>query len=994
MVADHINMIKVIEAPGGLDDLFLLRADMSDGISQLFRYRLMLAAHRGLPKAIDWLGQSVSFSIGTESDTAVKLNGQAIGFEVTQRHGDYTEFSLDLAPALWTSRLSQNSRIFQEMDVRKIISAVLKDYPDVAYEDKCKTSYPKRDYCLQYRETDFDFISRLMEEEGIFYYFRYGQSGRYSHKLYIGDDTSAYFDGNPKKLKYRQTDEGDNIHAMTLSTGAIVGKRTTRSYDFTAPPKKLQAEVPSKLNWADKRTESYDYPLVYNDLAEGNRQAKLFMERHEAWSALIQGTCTYSTLVAGGKHDIAEDQMKPTHNKIVMVAINQSIHDSQDTKTGASYHSCSFTAIPSDVNYRPHRSTPRPIIPGTQRAVVVGPSGNEIYTDEHGRIKVQFMWDREGKKDAKSSCWMRYMQQWAGPGYGAQWIPRIGMEVLVSFLEGDPDQPVVIGCLYNGANKVPLELTGRETQSGWRTVSSKGAGKRQEFLFEDKAGSEEIYMYGQRNHRVVFDEDESIKIGKNQASSIGANQSTEVGGNRDIKVTGDQKTDATGNIDVVSMQDIRASAAAGTVKYSMSNGMFVLEAAMSMTLKAGASSINIGPAGISITGAPMVLINSGGGGGSASAAQKAKVQAVLDKLADRKSKGAAGAWTDPRKLGALSANTSKKAAATPGGGGGSGPSTTPAAAQLSTLNEQAPAPNVPNASLNPAQKLARRQERQSLIAKGRSQGAPPAAKVAADRFEKNMDAAEKAFLAQHAYDPTKPPPVGWKNVSTDPDALKKLGLKPEMLEDPPSQFRAQVYQPDPAIFGPNAKPVVSFKGTSTGEDWKNNLQQGLNMESDYYKKAVAIGRQVKQSGANVEITGHSLGGGLASAAGSAANMPGTTFNAAGLHDKTVARYGGIPNTPPFQAYQVAGEVLTGIQEQGAGGTALAGLAGGAIGGPLGALIGMGAKGAISAIMPDAVGARHALPATSPDPVRRHFMADVISGVESQKSADEAMLRSV
>jgi hypothetical protein len=227
------------------------------------------------------------------------------------------------------------------------------------------------------------------------------------------------------------------------------------------------------------------------------------------------------------------------------------------------------------------------------------------------------------------------------------------MEVLVSFLEGDPDQPVVIGCLYNGDNKVPLELEGRKTQSGWRTVSSKGKGKRQEFIFEDKAGSEEIYLYGQRNHRVVFDEDESIKIGKNQATQIGKDQSTEVTGNRDIKVQGNQKTAVMGSTDLESLSDVRWSAGAGTVKYSMSNGMFNLEAAMSITLKAGASSISIGPAGISITGTPMVLINSGGGGGSASAAQKAKVQAVLDKLADRKSKGGSGAWTDPRKLGAL-----------------------------------------------------------------------------------------------------------------------------------------------------------------------------------------------------------------------------------------------------------------------------------------------------------------------------------------------------
>ncbi len=655
------DLLYFTQVPDGSSEHFLARAELTEGLSQLFSYHLTIQTRTGRPDGKTWIGQPIAFAVMGAMNAVRMCAGQVRSFEVQYQNKLYCDFTVEVVPALFTTQLSRNSRIFQKMDVLQVIKQVLKDYPNVIVEDKCKGSYPKRDYLLQYRETDFDFVSRLMEEEGIYYYFKYADgAGRYKHKLILANDVSSYFDGTPPKMSYQRSDVGLTIQQIATNYSSLTAKRTTRAYDYLVPPKNLQVETPSKIPWADKGTEKYDYPGWYLDAGEGKRQGALFMEEQEAWSVVLHGSTNYPDVVSGGVHEIADDQLTPSHKKVVIISTHHSIADPSAATGEPSWHQCSFTAMPSDIAFRPRRTLPHPVIPGTQRAVVVGPKGNEIYTDEHGRIKVQFMWDREGKKDENSTCWIRMMQQWAGPGYGAQWIPRIGHEVLVSFLEGDPDQPVVVGSLYNGANKVPFELNGRETQSGWRTVSSKGKGKRQEFIFEDKAGSEEIYMYTGRNHRLVVDEDESNKIGKNQANNIGANQSTEVGGNRDIKVTGDQKTDVKGNIDLIAMQDVRASAAAGTVKYSMSNGSFVLEAAMSMTLKAGASSISIGPAGISIagaptvtiTGSPMVMINSGGGGGgSASAAQKAKVQAVLDKLADRKLKGAEGAWTDPRKLG-------------------------------------------------------------------------------------------------------------------------------------------------------------------------------------------------------------------------------------------------------------------------------------------------------------------------------------------------------
>jgi len=257
----------------------------------------------------------------------------------------------------------------------------------------------------------------------------------------------------------------------------------------------------------------------------------------------------------------------------------------------------------------------------------------------------------------------------------------------------------------------------------------------------------------------------------------------------------------------------------------------------------------------------------------------------------------------------------------------------------------------------------------------------PQAKEAADRFEKNNQSVEKANLADHVYDKDKEPPVGWKKA--EPEDLARMGLKPKDLQIHDSDFRAEVYMPDREVFGNDMKPTLAFKGTSTLEDWKNNGLQAMDMESPYYKKAVQLGAFVGKSEIPVEITGHSLGGGMASAASVASGKAATTFNAAGLHANTVGRYGGTPQSSPVQAYRVAGEMLTGIQEPGL--KAFGGAA--AIGGP----VGVAAVGALGAMTPKAVGVPHELPGSAIDPVRRHFMTDVIKGIEAQKDEDQATL---
>lgn len=265
--------------------------------------------------------------------------------------------------------------------------------------------------------------------------------------------------------------------------------------------------------------------------------------------------------------------------------------------------------------------------------------------------------------------------------------------------------------------------------------------------------------------------------------------------------------------------------------------------------------------------------------------------------------------------------------------------------------------------------------------------------AAAERFERNNKAVEMARLSQDVYQPDQGPPPGWKNISSDPKELEKLGLTPDDLSIPNSDFRAQVYQPDPLVFGKDAKPTVSFKGTESGEDWSENLKQGTDSESQYYRRAVKIGVKLEQHDADVEVTGHSLGGGMATGASRASGKPATTFNSAGLHANTVEHYGGSNHEPEVEnitAYRVENEVLTGLQEQGFKGTAVAARAGYAVAGPIGALVGALAKVGLSATMPDALGTKYEVPG-SWDPLSRHRVGQCIAGIESQKEADQGLL---
>jgi hypothetical protein len=293
-----------------------------------------------------------------------------------------------------------------------------------------------------------------------------------------------------------------------------------------------------------------------------------------------------------------------------------------------------------------------------------------------------------------------------------------------------------------------------------------------------------------------------------------------------------------------------------------------------------------------------------------------------------------------------------------------------------------------------AKKAARYECRKEQIAAGKKSD-DPNAKAAAERFERNNTAIEKAKLAQDVYDPSKGPPTGWKNISNDPEALAKHGLEPEDLKIKGSEFRSQVYEPDPAVFGNDMKPSVAFKGTtpSSMEDWKNNGAQGINMNSPYYRRSTEIGTKISTGGSpsEIDVVGHSLGGGMASSASTASGSTAWTFNSAGLNTGTVTKYGGTSQATDITAYRVKGEILTAVQEQGIGSTLVPAAIGLLFGGPVGAAIGGLGKMLLSSLISNAKGATFDVNGSGVNPVARHGMDQVIEGIEEQKKEDEATL---
>jgi len=520
------------------DDVLLLQSfSGTEAISRPFNFQLELLSSDTKIKPSAIVGKNVDIKI-RQGDTSERVMNGTIRQLVAgpiQDNG-HRLYIAEMVPWFQLMTLSSDCRIFQNVDVKAIIEEVFqsKGYSD--FEISTQRSFRTREYCVQYRESDFDFVSRLMEEEGIFYFFTHEEG---KHTMVLGDATSSYVQCTENQAEYYTTGRnGDNLNQWEHQYSLITGKWAQTDYSFKAPSTDISTNVDSIIDLPGiDAYEQYDYPGLYESRGDGDDLTKTRIEEEEAAYDIVNSSGTYRSFTAGGKftltrHEISDEQDKAY---IITSISHHARENSYDVSQGGSHdYYNSFQCIPDTVVFRPQRVTRIPFVRGPQTAVVVGPSGEEIYTDEFGRIKVQFHWDRIGKDDENSSCWLRVSQQWAGKKWGAMFLPRIGHEVIVSFLEGSPDYPLVTGCVYNAENMPPYDLPANKTQSGWKTRSTKegGTANFNELRFEDLKGSEEIYIHAEKDQNNVVENDETTEVGHDRTENVGNDETITIGNNR------------------------------------------------------------------------------------------------------------------------------------------------------------------------------------------------------------------------------------------------------------------------------------------------------------------------------------------------------------------------------------------------------------------------------------------------------------------------------
>ncbi len=643
-----------VTTPLGKDKLLLIGFTGQESISRLFSFHLDLIAENETDVAFDkLLGQKITVRLDLLDGEKRHFNGICNRISQGERGEVFTQYRMEIVPALWMLTKKAQSRIFQQMSVPDILKKVL-DGLDVTYE--IQGQFHPRDFCVQYRETDFNFASRVMEEEGIYYFFKHSDGG---HKMVVANTTQSHSDLPSKsKIIYEDVEGGtreeDRIYDWEKVQELRSGKYTLWDHSFELPHKHLEAEANildsvqvGKVNHKLKvggndKFEIYDYPGEYAQRFDGvqpgggdragdlqkifqdnTRTTDIRIQEEAAPGLTIQGASNVRQLVCG--HKFTLQRHFNADGQYVLTTVSHSARQAGDYRSdGGDFHySNSFTCIPLAVPFRPQRLTPKPVVQGTQTAVVVGPKGEEIFTDKYGRVKVQFHWDRDGKGDENSSCWIRVAQNWAGKRWGAVFLPRIGHEVIVDFLEGDPDQPICIGSVYNASEMPPYELPKEKTKSSIKTRSSKGEGVQgfNEIRFEDKKGEEQFFIHAEKNQDNRVKNDSLEWVGNDRHLIVKKDQLEKVEGDKHLEVVGDQNEKVDGTVSLKIGMDHQEKVG---MKHALDAGMeihlkagmnLVAEAGTTLTLKVGGNFININPGGIFIQGT-MVMINSGGAPGT------------------------------------------------------------------------------------------------------------------------------------------------------------------------------------------------------------------------------------------------------------------------------------------------------------------------------------------------------------------------------------------
>jgi type VI secretion system secreted protein VgrG len=903
------NRFMTLNTPLGKDVLLITALVADEYLNQLPEIHLDLLSQKRDIAIESLVGQVVSIALKPEqSGILAAVSGSAIaseryfhGFVVSfsrvGNSGTVTRYEMTVVPWLWFLTRSTDCRIFQNRTPADILTDIFAEFGFSDYELNLQAKYKPFEYIVMYRESYFNFVARLMEQEGLIWWIRHEKD---RHVLVITDSNAGFkaIDGLAQIPFYADSaaSQKNGIAQWNEAFSFRVGKITYRDFNHRTPSTPLlHVEMPSTLSNPNiQNTERYEYHSLYDHGDDGQRYARFAMEAEEAQAHQFNGASYVQKLAPGLKFKLVNHPVSSYDNKdfAVLHVRHEAANDYTHQAHELPYRNA-FACLPMDIPYRAERRTPKPYMHGTQSAVVVGPEGEEIHTDGSS-VKVHFFWDRRGKQDGSDSMWVRVAQTWAGGNWGGSAMPRTGQEVLVAFNEGDPDNPVIVGRVFNGEQANPYHGTAGRTM-GIRSKTIHGDGFN-ELKFTDVAGAEEVFIHAQKDLNAVVKNSEtrSIEAGDRLVRLHAGNET------KDIAKGGMTETIAKARSTTANTIDTKA------IGGNAGPGNQTHQATDQIEHRVGASIITMKPDSIKLShGASSILINQSG--------------IFLD-----------------------------------------GP--------VIHLNQ--------GLFVTPEQALAIQwAQQQAIIAAGLA-SPDPKVRDAAKRLQATVKAQQMAKLAEAAYTPGTAPP-GWTNITKDPKALEKYGLKPGDFSIPGSNFGSQAYAPAPAVFGDSMKTTVAFKGTQSvnpfKEDMENNFAQGMGKDSPYYARAVKIGTAINQSGnaGELDLTGHSLGGGLAAAASEASGATATTFNAAGLNTATLPLNNATPMASTITNYRVDGDILTGLQE-----------------GKLGPL-----SDATAAEMPKAVGEQIDIPGSSATTIGRHLMGDVNSGLNSSVADQQSSLLS-
>jgi type VI secretion system secreted protein VgrG len=652
-----------IETPLGPDALLITALTGTEGVSTLFHFQAELLGRDEKADFDAIVGKGVTISVAAGGGDRY-FHGICSRFSQSGTVGRHATYRADIVPWLWFLTRTSDCRIFQKKAVPDIVKQLFGEYGFTDYRFRLTGAFEPREYCVQYRETDFNFVARLLEEEGIFFFFEH-EDGK--HTLVVANSARAH-DPCPVLDRVRfvheqeSVSEDDVVTRFSKEQEVRASKCALTDYNFETPSLDLAASATG----SDPRTyELYDYPACAPKRDRTEALARIRQEEEDTTRVLFRGAGYARSLTSGYKFSLrAQGDGVPTtfDGSYVLTGVRHRASESYagGEESHVSYEN-DFECIQASVPFRPARRSPRPVVHGVQTAVVVGPGGEEIFVDKYGRVKVQFFWDREGKRDENSSCWLRVSQPWAGKGWGGVSIPRIGQEVIVSFLEGDPDQPIIVGRVYNGEQMPPYGLPGSGVVSGLKSQTHKGSGYN-ELSMDDTAGKEKITIHGQydmnttvehdqtdvihnnRTTTIDVDDTESVgsnqsitvgadqtesvganrktdigsndteSVGGNQETSIGGNQTLEVGGNRTASTGGNEALDVGGNhtISVGGNQTFEVggnqSITVGGNQTIEATGPISITSAAKITLEAAGSKIEIGPSGVTIQSGGLVTL--------------------------------------------------------------------------------------------------------------------------------------------------------------------------------------------------------------------------------------------------------------------------------------------------------------------------------------------------------------------------------------------------